>query len=88
MFEAIAGNEHPDMLKAPTGSGKTESVLFPALTQDRLFLPLPTRSLLEDQKSGWEYLKQFSKLQPGREVSLCWYRVWDAPVGVPRRARD
>jgi len=53
MFEAIAGNEHPAiLLKAPTGSGRTESVLFPALTQGyRLFLPLPTRSLLEDQKS-------------------------------------
>ena len=73
MFEAIAKNDHPAvLLKGPTASGKTESILFPALTQGyRLILPLPARSLLEDQKERIEkYLKQFSKLQPGREVSL------------------
>ncbi|MBW4544593.1 MAG: CRISPR-associated helicase Cas3' [Symplocastrum torsivum CPER-KK1] len=73
MFDAIAHNKHPTiLLKAPTGSGKTESILFPALAQGyRLFLPLPARSLLEDQKERVErYLKQFSKLQPERELSL------------------
>ena len=73
MFEAIANNDHPAMLlKGPTSSGKTESVLFPALAQGyRLFLPLPARSLLEDQKERIEkYLKQFSKIHSGREVSL------------------
>lgn len=60
------------LLKAPTGSGKFEAVLFPALAKGyRLILPLPARSLLEDQKQRTEnYLKQFSKLHPNREFSL------------------
>lgn len=73
MFDAIANNNHPAIiLKSPTGSGKTESILFPALAQGyRLFLPLPARSLLQDQKQRIEkYLKQFSKIQPDREISL------------------
>jgi CRISPR-associated endonuclease/helicase Cas3 len=68
-------NPHPAILsKAPTGSGKTESILFPALAQDyRLFLVLPTRSLLEDQKERInEYLLRFSNLEQnrGKEISL------------------
>ena len=73
MFDALTHNKHPAiLLRSPTGSGKTESILFPALAQGyRLFLPLPARSLLEDQKERVErYLKQFSKLQPEREISL------------------
>lgn len=72
MFDAITNHNPAILLKSPTGSGKLESVLFPALAKGyRLFLPLPARSLLEDQKQRVEkYLKQFSKLQPGREVSL------------------
>lgn len=78
MFDAIYDdktNKHPAfLLKAPTGSGKTETVLFPALASGyRLFLPLPTRSLLEDQKERIEkYLKTFSRLprNQGREFSL------------------
>lgn len=63
MFRAIAATEHPAiLLKAPTGTGKTESILFPALARGyRLFLPLPARSLLEDQKERIEkYLLKFS----------------------------
>jgi CRISPR-associated endonuclease/helicase Cas3 len=63
MFRAIAVTEHPAiLLKAPTGTGKTESILFPALARGyRLFLPLPARSLLEDQKERIEnYLIKFS----------------------------
>ena len=38
------------MLKAPTGSGKTEAVLIPSLESGRrLFLIFPSRSLVEDQ---------------------------------------
>ena len=38
------------LLKAPTGSGKTEAVLVPSLDSDRrLFLIFPSRSLVDDQ---------------------------------------
>lgn len=68
-------NPHPAMLsKSPTGSGKTESILFPALAHNyRLFLVLPTRSLLEDQKERInEYLLKFSNLEQnrGKQISL------------------
>lgn len=73
VFEAISNNENPAiLLKAPTGSGKLEAIVFAALAANyRLFLPLPARSLLEDQKQRVEnYLKKFSQLYPNQEVSL------------------
>jgi CRISPR-associated endonuclease/helicase Cas3 len=76
MFDAIYdpnNQKHPAIImKSPTGSGKTESVVFPALASGtRLVIPLPARSLLEDQKERIEkYIKRFSKLQPDREFSL------------------
>jgi CRISPR-associated endonuclease/helicase Cas3 len=76
MFDAIYdpdNEKHPAiLLKAPTGTGKTESVVFPALASGyRLILPLPARSLLDDQKKRTEkYLKDFSKIHSGREFSL------------------
>jgi len=76
MFDTIYDQKNEKqpaiLLKAPTGSGKTESILFPALASNyRLFLPLPARSLLEDQKERIEkYLKAFSKLHQNREFSL------------------
>lgn len=76
VFDAIYDPEntkHPAiLLKAPTGTGKTESIVFPALASGyRLILPLPARSLLDDQKERIErYLKQFSKLHPQQEFSL------------------
>lgn len=73
MFEKLTQNNSPAiLLKAPTGVGKFEAILFPALAQKyRLILPLPARSLLEDQKQRTEaYLKIFSQLSPGQEVSL------------------
>jgi CRISPR-associated endonuclease/helicase Cas3 len=68
-------NPHPAiLLKSPTGSGKMEAVLFPALANGyRLFLVLPARSLLEDQKERiHKYLIEFSKLpkNQNREFSL------------------
>jgi CRISPR-associated endonuclease/helicase Cas3 len=73
LFEKIAYADAPAFLiKAPTGSGKFETVLFPALAKNyRLILPLPTQSLLDDQKQRVEkYLKRFSELYPKREISL------------------
>ena len=78
VFEAIDATDYPAiLLKGPTGSGKTETILFPALMKGyRLFLPLPARSLLEDQKDRIEkYLIQFSDPSAfpeneDREISL------------------
>jgi CRISPR-associated endonuclease/helicase Cas3 len=75
MYRSIAETEHPAiLLKSPTGSGKTESVVFPALAKGyRLILPLPSKSLLEDQKQRIEkYLIKFSALLENRdrEISL------------------
>lgn len=76
VFDAIYdpdGEKHPAiLLKAPTGIGKTEAVVFPALASGyRLILPLPARSLLDDQKKRTEgYLKKISELYSGREFSL------------------
>ncbi|WP_310484735.1 CRISPR-associated helicase Cas3' [Chamaesiphon sp. VAR_48_metabat_403] len=76
LFDAIYDPEdtkHPAiLLKGDTGTGKTESILFPALASGyRIFFPLPARSLLEDQKQRIEqYLKKFSQLYPGREFSM------------------
>jgi CRISPR-associated endonuclease/helicase Cas3 len=75
MYQAINETDHPAIiLKGPTGAGKTESVLFPSLAKGyRLILPLPAKSLLEDQKQRIErYLKIFTQLSEntGHEPSL------------------
>jgi CRISPR-associated endonuclease/helicase Cas3 len=76
VFDAIYdpdNKKHPAiLLKAPTGIGKTEAVVFPALASGyRLILPLPARSLLDDQKKRIEgYLTKISELYSGREFSL------------------
>lgn len=62
------------LLKSPTGSGKLEAILFPSLGKNyRLILPLPARSLIDDQKERIaKYIQIFSQLpeNQNREFSL------------------
>ncbi|GEM_PF-148209 len=50
VYESVVAKDDLSLLlRAPTGSGKTEAVLWPCLVeQRRLILALPTRSLLDD----------------------------------------
>ena len=67
LFTLIAPKEKNPaiLLKAPTGSGKTEAVLVPNLASEcprRLFLIFPSRSLVEDQIGRCtEYLRRASE---------------------------
>ena len=65
LFSHIANEDlNPALLlKAPTGSGKTEAVLIPSLASERrLFLIFPSRSLVDDQISRCEkYLQRASE---------------------------
>lgn len=74
MYEAVMEAHPAILLKGPTGAGKTEAILFPALVKSyRLILPLPAKSLLEDQKERVEkYLIKFSGFSENqdREISL------------------
>lgn len=79
MQEAIAeqldrkNHPHPAiLLKSPTGTGKMEAVLFPALANNyRLFLILPARSLIEDQNHRiHQYLLKFSQLSQNQDRVL------------------
>lgn len=60
------------LLKAPTGSGKLETILIPALAKGySLILPLPARSLIDDHRQRVEkYLQLFSQFHPNKEVSF------------------
>lgn len=73
LFPHIATkHENPAFLiKAPTGSGKTETVLIPSLVSNRrLFLIFPSRSLVDDQIGRCEeYLQRVSE-KTGRPYAV------------------
>ena len=67
-----AEGENPALLlKAPTGSGKTEAVLIPSLNAERrLFLIFPSRSLVDDQIERCEKYLQCASEKTGRSYAL------------------
>lgn len=59
------------LLKAPTGSGKTEAVLIPSLESGRrLFLIFPSRSLVDDQIDRCEKYLQCASEKTDRSYAL------------------
>ena len=67
-----AEGENPALLlKAPTGSGKTEAVLIPSLNAERrLFLIFPSRSLVDDQIDRCEKYLQCASEKTDRSYAL------------------
>jgi len=72
MYRSITSGDCAVLLKAPTGSGKTEAVVVPALfEQRRIVLIYPALSLIEDQEMRIEkMLQHLSQVIPNRQRSL------------------
>jgi CRISPR-associated endonuclease/helicase Cas3 len=96
MFTAILSGDCTVLLKAPTGSGKTETITVPALQADRrLFLIFPALSLIEDQEIRIARILQHRSLMvPERPHALVvdtgaamYRRVWKGGQEQSRRQR-
>lgn len=72
VYETITSEDCTLLLKAPTGTGKMEAVVIPALSAGRrLFLIYPALSLIEDQEMRLEKLLQHLSTQvPSRPRAL------------------
>lgn len=72
VWNYFAGMNIGLLLKGPTGSGKTEAVVVPALAQGRrLIMAYPTRSLVDDQITRLsKILANYSRINGGRPVTL------------------
>jgi CRISPR-associated endonuclease/helicase Cas3 len=73
VWRYFAGTEGVGLLlKGPTGSGKTEAIVIPALAHGRrLIMVYPTRSLVDDQIARLSIiLSKFSYVNGGKPVTL------------------
>ena len=67
----IANGDIGLLLKAPTGSGKTEAILIPSVLADkRLFLILPAKSLVEDHLIRTKKILEKLSKKENRRYSL------------------
>jgi CRISPR-associated endonuclease/helicase Cas3 len=69
LYQKLKQGNDALLVRAPTGSGKTEAIWLPALALGkRLIMPLPTRSLLEDHARRLAtYLQNFSTLAQNKD---------------------
>jgi CRISPR-associated endonuclease/helicase Cas3 len=96
MYSAVLSGDCTLLLKAPTGSGKTEAIVVPALLAERrLFLIYPALSLIEDQELRIaRIMSHLSSIQPDRTYALVvdtgatmYRRVWRGGQEQARRQR-